>query len=256
MVVAVALLLAPACKRQHYSADTLPELPYPTCEGPTKTLYESDLLSGATDTRMPIVEHFRLEQRGCFFAAVTRQEWPVQIADVEVIYDQQMKPLRAWRRHTMPRSQKPDGGADTKRYELRTNPVGIKHRGPSGLIDLETLKADRVPEVVVGAGRGIVGVWLQKAKLAVGEKTKTPAIDVREVEKIDLGALERLPDQRVDALGRTARVYTFFGKETVFADDDDRVIGDLAGLVDARFTKVKLPPPMPTFAPIDPQKTP
>ena len=255
MGLAVALLLSPACKRQHYAADALPELPYPTCEGPTETVYESDLLSGALDTRMPIVEHFKLEKRGCFFAAVTRQEWPVQIADVEIIYDQQMKPLRAWRRHTAPRSQRPDGGADIKRYELRTNPVGIKHRSPAGVIDLESLKADRVPEVVVGAGRGIVGVWLQKAKLAVGEKTKTPAIDVREVEKIDLGALERQPDMQVAALGRV-RVYTFFGKETVFADDDDRVVGDLAGLVDARLAKAKLPPPMPTFTPIDPQKTP
>ncbi len=31
-------------------------------------------------------------------------------------------------------------------------------------------------------------------------------------------------------MGRTVRVYTFFGKETVFADDNDVVIGDLAGM--------------------------
>lgn len=254
--LALALCGASACKRQHYAADSLPELPYPTCEGPTETLYESVLTSGATDTRMPIVERFRWERRGCYFAAVVRQEWPAQIADVEVLYDQEQRPLRAWRRHTMPRSPRPDGGADTKSYELRTTPIGIRHKGPSGVVDHETLRADRAAEVVVAAGRGVVGVWLQRAKLAVGEKVKAGVLDVRGVEKLEQGSLERLPDQRVDALGGVVRVYTFLGKETVYADENDRVVGDLAGLVDAGRARAALPPPMPTFAPIDPAHTP
>lgn len=258
-VAALALSIAaatPSCKRQHYAADSLPEQPYPTCEGPTEPLYDRTLVSGANDTRMPIVERFRWERRGCYFAAVVRQEWPAQIADVEVVYDQQLRPLRAWRRHTMPRSTRADGGADTKSYELRTAPIGIRHRAPTGAIDLETLRADRPAEVVVTAGRGIIGVWLQRARLAVGDKVKAGVLDVRGVEKLDQGTLERLPDRRVEGLGRSVRAYTFFGKETVFADDDDRVLGDLAGLVDARAAGVTVPPPLPTFAPIDPARTP
>ncbi len=249
-------LTAPACKRQHYAADTLPELAYPVCEGPVEVLYESTLLSGANDTRMPIVERFRWERRGCYFAAVVRQEWPAQIADVEVIYDQSRRPLRAWRRLTMPRSSRADGGADTKSYELRTTPIGVRHRAPNGAVDLETLRAGRAADVIVAAGRGIIGVWLQQAKLAVGDKVRVGVLDVRGVEKLDQGMLERLPDRRVEGLGGVVRVYTFFGKETVFADEQDRVIGDLAGLVDAKLARATVPPPLPTFTPIDPAHTP
>ncbi|MCC6644908.1 MAG: hypothetical protein IT374_04965 [Polyangiaceae bacterium] len=259
LAAALALALGaslPSCKRQHYAAETLPELPYPTCEGPTEALYETTLMSGANDTRMPIVERFRWERRGCYFAAVVRQEWPAQIADVEVVYDGELRPLRAWRRLTMPHSPRADGGADTKSYELRTTPIGVRHRALSGAVDLETLRAPRAADVVVAAGRGVIGVWLAKAKLGVGEKTRAGVLDVRGVEKLEQGALERLPDRRVEALGRTVRVYTFFGKETVFADEHDRVIGDLAGLVDARAAGRAVPPPMPTYAPIDPARTP
>jgi hypothetical protein len=51
-------------------------------------------------------------------------------------------------------------------------------------------------------------------------------------------------------------VYTFFGKETVFADDDDVVIGDLAGMRPADSVTLPEPTSLPTFGGADPVHTP
>lgn len=268
MLLAACLALGTGCKRQHYAASSLEQLPYPTCAGGAgsagaagsatapETIVETHLRSGSTDTRMPVVEHFKLERRGCLYAAVTRQEWPMQIADVEALYDESWTPLRVWRRHTVPGSRRADGQADYKVFELRTTPVGIRHKADSGAVDLETLRAPAKPRVLIGQGRGIISVWLRQAKLAVGQTTREIALDFRGVEKIERAALTRREDVRVDALGRVARVYTFFGKETVYADEDDVVIGDLAGLVPDALAKTPRPPPMSRYEPIDPVGTP
>ena len=177
----------------------------------------------------------------------------MQTSDVEALYDAELRPIRVWRRNTLGVSKRPDGNADIKLFELRTTPIGVKHRGDDGKIDFEELRAPAKPEVLVGPGRGIVSLWLRKAHLAPGEKTHAIGFDFRGVEKVERMALERFPDRRIDFLGRTARVYTYFGKETVFANDDDVVIGDLAGLVPLG---PNAPPPVPTFEPIDPVHSP
>lgn len=258
--LSISLLLATtACKRQHFSVESAPELPYPTCEGPAqapKILAQGTLRSGPIDTRMPIVETWRLEQRGCLFAAVTRQEWPMQIADVEALYDSSWKPLRVWRRHTVPGSKRQDGAPDFKLYELRTPDAVIKHKDDTGKVDLELLKGKGQPQVFIGPGRGALTAWLWQAKLAVGQKTHSITLDFRGIEKIERGLLERFPDKDVPELGGKVRVYTFFGKETIFADENDVVIGDLAGLVPDERAKGPKPPPMSKFEAIDPVHTP
>ncbi len=262
-LVMAAILLASGCRRQHYAATGVELLPYPVCDeggGAPETLFETVLVSGALDTRMRITERFRLERRPCktgdVYAAVTHQEWPVQIADLEVLYDASWKPLRAWRRWMVPGSKRDDGDADTRVLELRTNPIGLKRRTDRGVVEYETLRSALGPEVVLGQGRANLTVWLQKEKLAVGQKVRRTALDLRSIEKVELCALERRPDMRVEALGRDVRVYTFFGRETIFADEYDRVVGDLAGLVSADLTKSPLPPPIGPHIPADPAGTP
>lgn len=273
LAAALALVVGPACKRQHYGVGEVPDLGYPTCPveqgaaaagsaaaanpaawAPARV--ERRLRSGSNDTRQTIVERFSIERRGCLWAVTERQEWPMQIADVEALFDEQLRPVRVWRRITAPSSKRADGMADTKRFEFRTPNITIKHRSNEGRVAFEELRAPRKPEVLIGPGRGMISVWLRRARLKVGEKTREAVLDFRGVEKISDITLRRDPDVFVEGLGRTARVYTFLGRETVFADDDDVVIGDLAGLVPDDRAPGRAPPPMPTFQPIDPVGTP
>lgn len=261
LLLAAALLAAvPACKRQHYPVDQVPDLGYPTCpEGvdmAPSVIVDRKLRSGTSDTRQPIVEHYRIEKRGCLFAAITRQEWPVQIADVEALYTEKLEPLRIWRRLTIPGSRRPDGNADIKRFDFRTPEITARHRDDKGQVDSEILRGPGRPAALLGPGRGILTMWLRKARLAPGQKVREPVLDFRGIEKISPVTLMRLPDQHLDWLGRSVRVYTFLGRETIFADENDTVLGDLAGLV----LDEKAPPPSPrsmaTFEPPDPVNTP
>jgi hypothetical protein len=275
--LALAALLLPlglaACKRQHFPVGPVEELGYPSCPAgsgsgapaaaasaspleKTTTLVDRKLRSGEGDPRQTIVERFRVEKRGCLYALTTRQEWAMQIADVEVLYDEGLRPLRIWRRLTSPSSSRPDGSADIKRFDLRTPQITTKQRELTGRVSYEELRAPQKPTALIGPGRGIISMWLRRAKLQPGQKVREPALDFRGVEKVADTTLMRLPDQRVEGLGRVARVYTFLGRETVFADDDDMVLGDLAGLVPDERAPQPAPPAMPTFQPLDPVNTP
>ena len=72
-------------------------------------------------------------------------------------------------------------------------------------------------------------MWIKRARLAPGEKVRELVLDIRALEKIELVTLLREPDMDHEELGRV-RVYTFYGRETVFADEQDRIVGDLAGM--------------------------
>ncbi|RYE87174.1 MAG: hypothetical protein EOO75_14825, partial [Myxococcales bacterium] len=235
LAAALALLALPACKRQHHAVGSVPDLPYPTCPAGVDmapvVLAEHHLISGSADTRQAIAEKYRLERRGCLFAAVTRQEWPLQVADVEVLYNEALEPLRIWRRLTIPGSKRPDGNADIKRFDFRTPELTTKHRDDAGHVDAEILRAPRPARALIGPGRGLISMWLRRAKLAPGQKIRESTLDFRGVEKISDVTLQRLPDVRVDWSNQPVRLYTFLGREAVYADDNDTVIGDLAGLV-------------------------
>ena len=111
--------------------------------------------------------------------------------------------------------------------------------------------------VLIGPGRGILTVWLKRAKLKVGGKTDELVLDFRNpLESLEIGSLERDADRFEPSLAKNVRVYTFFGQETVFADDDDVVLGDLSGMRPSDALSTPEPAPLPTFGGPDPVHTP
>ena len=252
--------IAPGCRRQHIAVDNVPEVPYPSCgnrplpEG--EVLATQHLRAGDTSLERQVNERYEIRRRDCLVIASVRQEWPRATADVEAVYDASGNPLRVWKRMTIPGVIRPDGMADTRRYELRTPEVTIKHRSSDGHVSYEILRGEK-PRVIIGPGRGLLTVWIRRAHLAVGQRVREPALDVREqVEVIRHVTLQREPDMYLPWLGHTARVYTFYGRETVFADDQDTVIGDLAGLRPATLVPGPEPAPMPLYGTPDPVHTP
>jgi hypothetical protein len=271
-VAAVALMgvVVAGCKHKHIPVEAVPELGYPACgdagQGDGVEVARGRLRAGPLSHEQNVVEAFSLRRTACGFTFLSRQEWPLDISDVEIRYDDTLTPLWAWKRMTLAGSRRDDGDADIRRYELRTGDVFIKRRRDShGELAFERLlpggRMKVAPGARVGAvlapGRGAVTAWIRRSKLAVGGKVYDLVLDFRPmVEKLELGSLERNPDQFEPALGRNVRVYTFFGQESVFADDDDVVIGDLAGMRPS----ATLPPPepeaLPAFGGPDPAHTP
>jgi uncharacterized linocin/CFP29 family protein len=110
---------------------------------------------------------------------------------------------------------------------------------------------------VVGPGRGVITAWLQRAKLPVGRKVEELVLDFRDmIEQLEEGTLERNADLYEPSLGKTVRAYTFFGKETVFADENDVVIGDLAGMRPNDTLKTPEPEALPVYGKPDPARSP
>jgi hypothetical protein len=183
-----------------------------------------------------------------------RQEWPLATADVEVLYDASLTPVRIWKRLTLPSAKDPAKSADIRRYELRTPIVEIKHKNPDGHVDFEQLKGEH-PHAVVGPGRALIALWIKRAQLAPGEKVREPVIDVRGLEVLEPATLLREPDMQHPDLG-PVQVYTFYGRETVFVNAEGMVVGDLAGLRADATLKTPAPRAIPLFGPIDPVHTP
>lgn len=259
-LVAALSVASGGCKkfqRKHIPVESLPELGYPSCDDPSgdvEDLANEHLRAGPASTDKSVVERFTISTRDCLTVYHGRVEWPLGTTDLEVVYDRALKPLRIWKRMTLPSLPDPGAKAEIRRYELRSQPVGMKRRAPGGSINFEQLKGD-VPLAVVGPSRGVISMWLRRAKLKEGEKTRHPVIDVRALEKIEDVTLLREPDMVHPDLGKV-RVYTFYGRETVFANDQDVVIGDLAGMRPAATVRLPEPPAIPQFGVVDPVHTP
>jgi hypothetical protein len=265
-----ASLALGGCKRKHVPVDAVPELGYPSCtdagaDDPGVVVARGHLRSGPVSNDQSIVERFELRRTACGYTFRNRQEWPADTTDVEVRYDANLTPLWAWKRMTLAASPRPDGDPDVRRYELRTGDVFIKRRDAQGAITLEHLLPGGRMTVPVGArvgaviapGRGILTVWLKRAKLKVGDKTDDLVLDVRSpIEALEIAALERDADRFEPSLGKNVRVYTFFGQETVFADEQDVIVGDLAGIRPSDSLSTPEPAPLPTFGGADPVHTP
>jgi hypothetical protein len=268
--VCLALLALSACKKKHVVVESVPELGYPACldggvDEAGTLVAEGHIRSGPYSTDKEVNERFELRKTSCGYTFRSRQEWPLDISDVEVRYDATMAPLWVWKRMTTAASQRADGNADIRRYELRAGGVFIKKRDAAGRVTLEHLLPGgriKVPDgarvgAVVGPGRGIMTVWLKRAKLHVGDKTDDLVLDFRSmIENVEIAALERNEDRFEPSLGKTVRVYTFYGQETVFADDNDVVLGDLAGERPSDSLTTPEPPALPTFGGPDPVHTP
>ena len=265
------------CRRRHIPVTESPELGYPSCGGgdagdagdaddPGVVVGSGHIRSGPYSAERDVVERFDFRRTACGYTFRSRQEWPREASDIEVRYDADLQPLWAWKRMTIPGSPRADGAAEIRRYELRTGDVFIKRRGADGVVALERLLPGgrrKAPEgarvgAVIGPGRGVLSAWLRRAKLAVGGKDYELVLDFRSaVETLEVASLERNDDRFEPTLGgQRVRVYTFYGSETVFADDDDVVIGDLAGMRPSD----SLPPPEPASLPMygdpDPRRGP
>jgi hypothetical protein len=250
----------------------VPELGYPACpqgdagaDDPGVEVAAGHLRSGPLSNERNVVERFGLRRTACGYTFRSRQEWPLAISDVEVRYDPGLEPIWVWKRMTIAGSPREDGSADIRRYDLRTGEVFIKRRDPDKHLLLEHLLAGgrmNVPAgarvaAVVGPGRGIITPWLQRSHLAEGEKRRDLVLDFRDlVETLEMATLERNPDLVEESLGGSVRVYTFFGKETVFADEHDVVIGDLSGSRPSHSLPEPEPEPLPTYGGADPVHTP
>ena len=258
----LATLVASAgCKRfqrKHIPVERVQELGYPTCSGqplPEGEVFgQGELRAGSTHPDKSVVERFTLKKRGCVYSATVRQEWPLATADVEVLYDASLTPIRIWKRMTLPGLKDPGKSADIRRYELRTSPVEIKRKPQDGKVDFEQLKGG-APHAVIGPGRGLISMWIKRAQLKPGEKVRELAIDVRALEVIEPVTLLREPDMVHRELG-PVQVYTFYGRETVFTDANGVVIGDLLGMRPAKLVKLPAPPAIPLFGSVDPVHTP
>ena len=270
VVLGVSAAVFPGCKRKHVPVELVPELGLPTCgdagvEESGVVVGKGQLRAGPLSAEKNVTEHFQLRRTSCGYTLRSRQEWPLAIADVEVRYDAALAPIWAWKRMTIAGSRREDGNADIRRYEMRTGEVFIKHRDDTAKVTLEKLlpggRMD-VPEgarvgAVVGPGRGLITAWLQRAKLPVGAKIQELVLDFRDmIESLEEGTLERNPDLYEPSLGRSVRAYTFFGRETVFADENDVVIGDLAGMRPAASLKTPEPPGLPMYGEPDVVHTP
>jgi hypothetical protein len=248
----------------------VPELGYPACgdagaEEEGTVVARGHVRAGPNSNEKNVSERFEMRRTACGYTFTSRQEWPLAISDVQVRYDAALSPIWAWKRLTIAGSKRADGNADIRRYELRTGDVFIKRRDAEGEVTLERLLPGgrmKVPAgarvgAVVGPGRGMITAWLKKERLAVGGKTNELVLDFRDmIESLEVGTLERHEDQVEPSLGRRVRVYTFFGKETVFANDDDVVLGDLAGMRPSESLSTPEPPPLPTYGGADPAHTP
>jgi hypothetical protein len=245
-------------QRKHIPVESVAELGYPSCQGkppPRGELIASEhLRSGPVHPDKQVVERYAIKRRGCLVAVELRQEWPLGTSDVEVLYDQNLLPLRIWKRMTLPGIERAGERADIRRYELRSDPVSIKMRSMEGQIGFEQLLGGK-PKAVIGPGRGLISMWIKRAKLEVGQKVRELAIDVRGLEKIELVTLLREVDMDHPELGHV-RAYTFYGRETVFVDERDMVVGDLLGLRADRVLKTPPPIALPQYGTPDPVGTP
>jgi hypothetical protein len=256
------------CSRKHVSVGAIPELPYPACgdggagdEG--VEVATGKIRSGPYSSEKDVVERFELRRTACGYTFRGRQEWPRATSDVEVRYGPDLAPMWAWKRMTIPGSTRADGNADLRSYELRTGDVFIKRRDADGELTLERLlpggRRKVEPGMRVGAvvtpGRGSITPWLMRARLPVGGRVYDLVLDFRSpVETLEIALLERDEDRFEPSMNRSVRVYTFYGKETVFADEHDVVVGDLAGLRPSDSLSTPEPAPLPLYGVPDPAK--
>jgi hypothetical protein len=260
MLVLLGACAACADCRERVPVEAVERLPYPSCEdGPLpegEVVASGHLRAGPTMRDQDVVERFEVRRRDCLVVVTVRQEWRVRVADVEAVYDDALHPLRVWRRTMDPNLPDPVAQADIRLYELRTDPPTLTWRTPSGEMQYRELKGGR-PEALIGPGRGLLTPWLWRARLGPDEKNRVPVLDFRkDVERVSPVTLHRKPDQHEGVMDRTLRVYTIFGREPVFADDDDVVVGDMMGLRPHDALDTPAPAPLLEHSPPDPLGTP
>lgn len=234
----------------------MPDIPYPV-EGDGTLRLARVLRSGPDMREQNVVERFELREAQGHTIVRVRQEWPLGTADLDVVFDEQLLPLRVWKRSTMPTATGPLGHRDLRVYDLTSSSEGVllAHRNATGKRSGTLLRGPR-PRAVIGPGRGVLTAWIRRADLVVGQRVREPVLDVREpLAVIRDVTLRREADRDVEGLGRV-RVYTIYGREPVYADSDDAIVGDMFGLRSAESMEGPVPDPMPEPGELDPRESP
>ncbi len=237
----------PSLPRERVSE--LPDLGYPSCGErplpPGERIVEGALRPGPIMQEGTLVERFEVTRRDCLTVFRGRQEWALSAIDLDVVYDADLLPVRVWQRMVVPGPQPLEARTDLRLFDLRTPRVALTRRRPSGEHDRFFMRGAR-PRAVIGPGRGLLTMWLRRARLEVGGRLRESALDIREsFEVVRDVTLMRLGDDDHPLLGRV-RVYTIYGREPIYANDDDVVVGDMMGLVRAELVSAPLPPPIET----------
>jgi hypothetical protein len=249
------------CKRPKRSrVDAVRVFPYPSCgrEGALSSSEEvaSGMLRAGPGYRdKAFVERWSIHRRDCLEVATTRVELGRAAVDLEIVYDARGVPLRVWRRVTVPVSPDGRGAPVTTLFELRSGQVETTERDVDGTLRKERVAGGRPRAIVPTPSVGLLTAWIRRAGLPVGESIHDIVLDLGAPELVREAMLRREPDLDRPRLGRV-RVYTVYGRDAFFADAEDRVVGDLAGLVRADVIDAPLPPPMPMHGEPDPVGTP
>ncbi len=230
-------------RQVHYAVQRVPDVPYPQCASadagaPNATLWRGGelLLSSSLDALPMAVdrgswERFELRARDCHRVVTVHREGPQSVVDSEVIFDVEMRPIRAWRRIARPG---PRGiQYDTRTYEFRTPLVTSTHVEPNATRTYEEIRSKEKATVVIAPGAAAISVWIQQARLTEGTSAQAWALDLRTpLDRVWRSTLRRERDMDVEGLGRV-RVYAL-DEESFFTDANDRVVGTLSGMRELR----------------------
>ncbi len=254
-------------RRTHFAVASVPQLGYPRCVGEPvegardggagraveagEELLSTRLVALSMAVERGSWERFSLRARGCHRVVSVHREGPREIVDAEVIHDESMRPIRAWRRIGRPG---PRGIVyDTRTYEFRTPFVTVTRVDAAGARTFEELRPKERPTVVLAPGSAAMAVWIQSARLREGERLEAWVLDLRApLERAWRSNLRREADMDVEGLGRV-RVYALDG-ESYFTDARDRVMGTLAGLRELSVVGGELPMPIDGQQPADPTR--
>jgi hypothetical protein len=236
LVAALALAALVGCQPKHIEVGEEPELDYPSCStldadgAPVPgTLWRGALHGTEGMIERGLVERYELRKMSCGYRFRGTQVWGGGHTEVEMIYDPAWKPLRAWRRMSAP-GPRGSEKLDVRRYELRTPEPRIRKVTIEGVLGFEHLRG-KFPQVFVAPSRGSVVPWVRAARLEQGKKERLPALDFRErLEKMRDVTLKREADRYQPEFGMNVRVYTLYGREAYFFDEENNLLGDLAGM--------------------------
>ncbi len=236
LAMLASLVALGACQPKHIEVGAEPELDYPDCAAldvdaalPAGALTLGALQGTEGMIEKGLVERFELRKMSCGHRYRGTLKWGGGHTEVELVYDSQWKPLRAWRRISQP-GPRGSEKVDVRRYELRSPEPRIRMVTMEGVLAFEHLRG-KFPQVLVAPSRGSLIPWVRAARLEQGQKTREPALDLREpLEKMRDVTLKREADRYQAEFGRNVRVYTLYGREAYFFDDENRLLGDMAGM--------------------------
>lgn len=223
-------------KRTHFAVASVPQLGYPRCGGEDagapsqgEALFSSSLVALPMAVDRDAWERFELRARGCHRVVTVHRESPREVVDGEVVYDESMRPVRAWRRVGKP---SPRGILyDTRTYDFRTPFITVTRVEANGRRSYEELRPKEKPTIVLAPSNAGVLPWIQAARLSEGARVEAWVLDLRDpLERAWRSTLRREPDMNVDGLGRV-RVYAL-DEESYFVDEQESVVGTLSGMRD------------------------